>query len=271
MTALKQTCQLPASLPTEEFLSRALEMSDDELERMQEDLKRFQIDKPFHLFSGATWPAVLLWELLNNRRAFSSASDVRERLRNVHYFDLADSVDLEEFAISLLIGLKPLLNSERVGELMLDLTDDSLIAFKDTLPPGSVLLNDRERLKAHAPSYDPNWCKAAWGYQADLIKTAKASVSLHQQYLEFPDKSTAWRVFLEFSGAYKTAQQGIVERAANENIGELGYLDDGVFEISKEITPNWVEWDKQRSNLAQQARRAYDFVASLPIPPRSQL
>lgn len=252
------------SQPSASFLDQAITESREDFSQVGRDLKPF-VGKPFHLFSGMTWPVVLLWELIHNREAFDSAADLRKRLLDVHGFEIADELDSRDLAIKLLNGLKPLFQVDRVSELMLGLMADPQMEFADRLSLGNALLGNDDRLCAL--EYRPDWCDAAWGFKAILIEAPGSLITLHQQYFERKD-GPRWRVMLEFSGKYKGMQDLVARSASTEGVGELKLRDGESFEISREFEPRWADWDSQRVDLGNHARRAYDFVAKLPLPSR---
>ena len=254
------------ALVTEKFFEDAFNESGDDFSEITDEIVAFS-GKPFHLFSGMTWPSVMLWELLNNREAFQSGKDLRQRLLDIHGFEIPDQIELKDLAYHLLLGLKPLFDPKRVSDLMEDLMLDAQMEFADRLAPWSSLLGNSERLFTETLSYDREWCAGAWGYKAVLLHAPQGGVDLHQQYLEQKD-GPRWRLMLSFRGDFKKTQQQIRQSAEDIGVGGLGWQDDGCFEIVREFPhPRWADWNTQRVELADHARKAYDFVANTPMPP----
>lgn len=236
----------------------------------------FVIDKPFHLFSGITWPVAMLWEVIHNRKSFSDGLALKKRLEEVHSFNIGDELAFRDIGIELLHGLKYLNQKQRVAELMVDLMQDARMEFADRLSATNVLLGDNR--KFHALDYTRcdelvDWGSETYGFRAVLIETQGTKVTLHQQYSTINGESR-WRILLDFCGSYSRIMENVLRRAEDNDIGISNYSDGERFQISREFEPQWARWDSQRQDLGQRqdlashAYRMYEFFAMLPLPPR---
>jgi hypothetical protein len=281
-------CSLPRKIRMEAFFEGLADLSDSDIQQVRSTLAQlFQhfdvatIDQPFHLFSGVTWPVALLWfvtfdrenllHLLNRRGDIPKGSIVKETIQSFYGVpDLfsAECLDLHDFGVELLAGLRPLTNPEVVKERMLELVDDARVEFCDSLNRGALLITEKGRVQTRnyvSSKNDPQWCNELIGIQAKLMQTAKNDVRLHIQY--FTGERNLWRILLSFEGPYQSLQSKIVRQAEIEEIGVLNFERNNYFELSREITPEWNRWDEQRQELAKMALETYRFFAGCPMPP----
>jgi len=272
-----------------DFFEDIANLSESEVDVLRNGLSQlFQhfnsgaLDRPFYLFSGVTWPVALLWILICDRENLLRAMEVREgcskgsilreRIESVYGFPAlfsADVLDLGDFGVELLAGLRPLTDPRVVKERMLDLVDDARMEFCEALNRGALLARERGRVSTRdyfsCEDY-PKWCDEVIGVQAQLMQTARNEVTLHIQHF-VREGTSQWRIVLCFKGPYQSLKDYIVSQAEAEGIGAIGLEGEEGFEILCEIKPEWHRWDGQRQELAQKALKTYQFFAACPLPP----